>query len=89
MHAFIARNHISSPLFNKESNDKNASSFSNILKGSFKRASEAVRFFEGKGASSEKMINKAFFMYLGVKKDAQRLLLELSLIQRRRCFGER
>ena len=70
------RNPISSPQFNKESDDKHTSSFSNILNGSFKRASEAIRFFEKKGSSSKKVINRAFFMYLSVKKDAQRTIME-------------
>ena len=60
----------------KETDDKNAVSFSNILNSSFKRTSEAIRFFEEKGASSKKVINKAFYMYLGVKKDAQRTIIE-------------
>jgi hypothetical protein len=76
MNNSIIRNPAKSLLFNEEGKGKNASSFSNILNGSFKRASEAVRFFEKKGASSEKVINRAFFMYLGVKKDAQRTIIE-------------
>jgi hypothetical protein len=76
MHKIPTRNPIRSPLFNKESEDKNSLSFSNILNGSFKRASDAIRFFEEKGSSSEKVINRAFFMYLSVKKDAQRTIME-------------
>jgi hypothetical protein len=76
MEKIHTRNPISSPQFNKESDDKNTSSFSNILNGSFKRASEAIRFFEKKGSSSKKVINRAFFMYLSVKKDAQRTIVE-------------
>jgi hypothetical protein len=76
MEKLSAGNLFKSNLFNKETDDKCATSFSIILNGSFKRASEAVRFFEEKGASSGKMINKAFFMYLSVKKDAQRTIME-------------
>jgi hypothetical protein len=54
----------------------NADQFSNILESGYKRASEAVLFFNEKGALSEKVINKAFFMYLSVKKDAQRTIMQ-------------
>jgi hypothetical protein len=50
--------------------------FSNILEGGYKRASEAVLFFKEKGFLSENILKKAFFMYLSVKKDAQRTIME-------------
>jgi hypothetical protein len=47
-----------------------------ILTAALKRYGEAVRFFENKGTSSRQSPNKAFYLYLGVKKDAQRMILE-------------
>jgi hypothetical protein len=47
----------------------------NIIAGALKRADEAVRFFEINGVTSKRILNRAFFMYLSVKKDAQRKML--------------
>jgi hypothetical protein len=48
----------------------------NIFETALKRSSEAIQFFEKKGAASQNILNRAFFLYLGVKKDAQRMILE-------------
>ncbi len=47
-----------------------------IFEDAVQRASEAIRFFEEKGAASDFVLNRAFFMYMSVKKDAQRLIIE-------------
>lgn len=47
-----------------------------ILESAIKRSFEAVSFFEMQDATCLSADCKAFFMYLGVKKDAQRKLLE-------------
>jgi hypothetical protein len=52
------------------------SQFSVILEVALKRSGDAVRFFERKGESSQRIINRAFFLYLSVKKEAQRAILE-------------
>lgn len=47
-----------------------------IFETGLKRSFEAVKFFEKKGEASQNMLNRAFFLYLSVKKDAQRMILE-------------
>jgi|WetSurMetagenome_2_1015567.scaffolds.fasta_scaffold00396_28 hypothetical protein len=46
-----------------------------ILSSAARRASEAVVFFEEKAASSENIVVKAFYSYMNVKKDAQRVII--------------
>jgi hypothetical protein len=64
----------SSPL-DQRSTEENDLQICNIIAGALKRADEAVRFFEINGVTSKRMLNRAFFMYLNVKKDAQRKML--------------
>jgi hypothetical protein len=56
--------------------DGNVARFTKIIGSGYKRACNAVVFFEKKGTLSEKILKKAFFKYLGVKKDAQRKIME-------------
>jgi|GEM_PF-2987350 hypothetical protein len=50
--------------------------YSKIFVSAVNRASEAVRFFEEKGAACSNGLKRAFFLYMSVKKDAQRLIIE-------------
>lgn len=52
------------------------SHYSRIFVSAVTRASEAVKFFEEKGASCSDGLKRAFFLYMSVKKDAQRLIIE-------------
>ena len=54
----------------------NAIQNSKILASAVTRAAEGVAFLEEKGAASENVVNKSFFLYMGVKKDAQRVIIE-------------
>jgi|SRR5271157_5957473 len=47
-----------------------------ILTSAARRASEAVVFFEERGAGAEGAVRRAFYSYMGVKKDAQRVIIE-------------
>ena len=47
-----------------------------ILTSAARRASEAVVFFEQREAGSEEVVKRAFYSYMGVKKDAQRMIIE-------------
>ena len=48
---------------------------SRILTSAAKRATEAVGFFEEKGALSDNVLTRAFYLYMSVKKDAQRAII--------------
>jgi hypothetical protein len=55
---------------------KIAGQYSRILASAVRRAAEAVIFFNEKGALYEDCVAKTFFLYLSVKKDAQRVIIE-------------
>ncbi|HMD69519.1 MAG TPA: hypothetical protein VKF42_11610 [Chitinivibrionales bacterium] len=48
---------------------------SRILFSAAKRATEAVVFFEERGALSDDVLTRAFYFYMSVKKDAQRAII--------------
>jgi len=52
------------------------SQLTSIIETGLRRSYRAVRFFEKEGAESRRNPIKAFYLYLGVKKDAQRVILE-------------
>jgi hypothetical protein len=70
----IFNNKIRSMISNEE--QKIAEQYSRILASAVRRASEAVIFFNEKGALCENCVAKTFFLYLSVKKDAQRIIIE-------------
>jgi hypothetical protein len=76
MEQFLINNPNSSLLFDLDKDDENLRRFSIILEGGYKRAHEAILYFDYKAGTCNKMLNKAFYMYLDVKKDAQRTIME-------------
>jgi hypothetical protein len=67
-------NKIRSMISNEE--QKISGQYSRILASAVRRAAEAVIFFNEKGALSDNTVVKTFFLYLSVKKDAQRVIIE-------------
>ncbi|HUI93490.1 MAG TPA: hypothetical protein VLX68_14690 [Chitinivibrionales bacterium] len=59
-----------------DKNPVNHSQITRILTSAIKRATEAVTFFEQKECATETLVQKAFYNYLSVKKDAQRVIIE-------------
>ncbi len=47
-----------------------------ILTLAARRASGAVVFFEERGARAEDVVSRGFYSYMGVKKDAQRVIID-------------
>jgi hypothetical protein len=77
MEKSITLNHkIPSRILSDGDHNKNSQFIGRILASAIRRASEAVKFFEERGALSESLLNRAFFMYMSVKKDAQRVIIE-------------
>jgi hypothetical protein len=76
MEEIITCNQAGSSSLNWMKDKRNNLQVFHILTAALKRSAEAVRFFENKGASSQRSLNRAFYLYLGVKKDAQRMILE-------------
>jgi hypothetical protein len=66
-------NEISRTISNKK--DQNDLRMVRILTSAIKRASVAVNFFEERGMQSGNLLNKSFWGYLGVKKDAQQEII--------------
>jgi hypothetical protein len=50
--------------------------FSAVLEAAVKRSEDAVGFFKNRGEKSRRIVNRAFYLYLSVKKDAQKAILE-------------
>lgn len=50
--------------------------FSDILESALRRSTESVVFFEKKAETSRRIVNRAFFLYLSAKKDAQLTVLK-------------
>jgi hypothetical protein len=65
-----------SPASSIKINEKFDLHFSVILEAALKRSGEAVRFFEKKSETSRRTLIRAFYMYLSVKKEAQRSIIE-------------
>jgi hypothetical protein len=63
-------------LLNSKREYTDNSPFSNVLETAFKRSAEAIKYFENKGETSTRVLNRAFYMYLSVKKEAQRTILQ-------------
>jgi hypothetical protein len=61
---------------NSNGGPKELERYSSILTLAVRRASEAIQFFEERGAFTERVPNKSFFLYVSVKKDAQRVIIE-------------
>jgi hypothetical protein len=57
--------------------------FSAILESAIRKSADSVIFFERMGETSSLIMNKAFFLYLSVKKNAQLAILEKIAY----CFG--
>jgi hypothetical protein len=56
--------------------EENNVQFSAVLEAAIKRSGDAVSFLRNRGEKSRRIINRAFYLYLSVKKDAQRAILE-------------
>ncbi len=73
----IEKNTLTELLPNSNKTEDNISlHLKHLLEAAFKRSFDAVSFFEKKAASSRDVLSKAFFLYLSVKKDAQRVILK-------------
>jgi hypothetical protein len=65
-----------SPRLIPETERNRNSQLCRILTSASRRASEAVVFFQQKEAGSDEVVKRAFYSYMGVKKDAQRVIIE-------------